>query len=97
MFRVIVEENESFYDNLVLESIRNNNNYQEIRICQIEYTPETLLTRDTPHVSSVNIVNTSENMENMLLLSVDNSCSKLENDEKYDQVAIKYLKEKNIK
>ena len=35
-------------------------------------------------------------MENVLPVSVDNSRTKLENyiDEKYDQVAIKYLKEK---
>ena len=40
--------------------------------------------------------NTSENMENVRPLSVENSRAKLENyiDEKCDQVAIKYLKEK---
>ena len=32
------EENESIYDNLILESIRNN---EEILICRIENTPET--------------------------------------------------------
>ena len=38
-------------------------------------------------------------MANVLPASVDNSNTKLENyiDEKYDQVTIKYLKEKNIK
>ena len=87
------EENESFYDNLILESIRNN---QEIPICRIENTPETPLTGNTPYLPSEDIVNTSENMENVRSLSVKNSGAKLENhiDEKYDQVAIKYLKEK---
>ena len=88
------EENESFYDNLILESIRNN---EEIPICCIENTPETPLIGSTPYLPSENIVNTSENMENVRPLSVENSRTKLENyiDEKYDQVAIKYLK-KNI-
>ena len=87
------EENESFYDNLILESIRNN---EEIPICRIENTPDTPLTGSTPYLPSENIVNTSENMENVRPLSVENSRTKLENyiDEKYDQVAIKYLKEK---
>ena len=87
------EENGSFYDNLILESIRNN---EEIPICHIENTPETLLTGSTPYLSSENIFNTSENMENVQLLSVGNSRKKLENyiDEKYDQATIKYLKEK---
>ena len=87
------EENESFYDNLILESIRNN---EEIPICRIENTPETPLIGSTPYLPSENIVITSENMENVRPLSVKNSRTKLENyiDEKYDQVAIKYLKEK---
>ena len=38
------EENESFYDNLILESIRNN---EEIPICRIENTPETPLIGST--------------------------------------------------
>ena len=87
------EENESFYDNLILENIRNN---QEIPICRNENTPETQLTGKTPYLPSEKIVNTSENMENVRSVSVENSRTKLENyiDEKYDQVAIKYLKEK---
>ena len=87
------EENESFYDNLILESIRNN---EEIPICRIENTPETPLAGITPYLPSGNIASTSENMENVRPLSVENSRTKLENyiDEKYDQVAIKYLKEK---
>ena len=87
------EANESFYHNLILESIRNN---QKIPICRVENTPETPLTGSTPYLPSENIVNTSENMENVRPLSVENSLTKLENyiDEKYDQVAIKYLKEK---
>ena len=87
------EENESFYDNLILESIKNN---QEIPICRIENTPEIPLTGSIPYLPSENIVNTSENMENVRSLSVKNSRTKLENyiDEKYDKVAINYLKEK---
>ena len=87
------EENESFYDNLILENMGNN---QEIPICGNENTPETQLTGKTPSLPSEKIVNTSENMENVRSVSVENSRTKLENyiDEKYDQVAIKYLKEK---
>ena len=55
------EKNESFYDNLILESIRNN---QEIPICRIENTPETPLTGSTPYLLSRNLVNTSENFVN---------------------------------
>ena len=92
------EENESFYNNLILESIRNN---EETPICRIENTAETPVNWKHP-LPSENI-NTSESMENVRPLSVDvrplsveNSHTKLENyiDEKYDQVAIKYLKEK---
>ena len=87
------EENESFYDNPILESIRNN---QEIPICRIENTPETPLTGSIPYLPSESIVNTSENMENERSLSVKNCHTKLENyiDEKYDKVAINYLKKK---
>ena len=70
------EANESFYDNLILESIRKN---QEIPICQIENTPEIPLTGSTPYLPSENIVNTSENMEKVLLVSGDNSRTKLKN------------------
>ena len=89
------EENEPFYDNLILESIINN---QEIPLCRIEDTPETPLTGSSPYLPSETIVNTSENMENVRPLSVENSRTKLENyiDEKYDQEAIKYLKEKML-
>ena len=87
------EENESFNDNLILENITNN---EEIPICYIENTPKTPLTGSTPYLPSENIVNTSENMENVQPLSVKIFRTKLENyfDEKYDQVAINYLKEK---
>ena len=80
-------------DNLILESIRNN---QEIPIYRIENTPENPLTGSTPYLPSESIVNASENMENVRPLSVENYRTKLENyiHEKYDQVAIKYLKEK---
>ena len=57
------EENELFNDNLILESIRNN---QEIPIYRIENTLEMLLTGSTPYLPSVNIVNTSDNMEDLL-------------------------------
>ena len=70
------EENESFYDNLISESIRNN---EEIPICCIENTPETPLIGSTPYLPSENIVNTSENMENVPPLSVENFHAKLEN------------------
>ena len=85
------EENESFYDNLILESVRNN---QEIPICRIDNTPEMVLAGSTPYLPSVNIAKISENMENVLPLIFDNSRTKLEIDGKYDQVAIKYWKEK---
>ena len=89
------EENEPFYDNLILESIINN---QEIPLCRIVDTPETPLTGSSPYLPSETIVNTSENMENVLAVSVDDSHTKLENyiDEKYGQVSIKYLKEKKL-
>ena len=54
------EENESIYDNLILESIRSN---EEIPICHIGNTPKTPLTGSTHYLPSENIVNTSENME----------------------------------
>ena len=41
------EENESFYDNLILENIRNN---QEIPICRNENTPKTQVTGKTPYL-----------------------------------------------
>ena len=87
------KENESFYDNRILESIKNN---QEMPICRIENTPKTLLTESTAYLPSEKIVNIPENMENVRHVSVDNSRTKLENyiNEKYGQVAIKYLKEK---
>ena len=49
------EENESFYDNLILQSIRNN---EEILICRIENTPETPLVGITPYLPSGNIAST---------------------------------------
>ena len=59
-------------------------------------TPETTLNGSTPYLPSKNIVNTSENIENVQPLLVESSHTKLENyiDQKYDQVAIKYFKEK---
>ena len=38
-------ENEPFYENLILERVRNN---QEIPICRIDNTPETPLAGSTP-------------------------------------------------
>ena len=72
----MVEENESFYDNLILERIGNN---EEIPIYRLENTPETPLIGSTSYLPSENIVNTSENMENMRPLSVENFHTKLEN------------------
>ena len=43
------EENESFYDNLILENIRNN---QEIPICRNENTPKNQVTGKTPYLPS---------------------------------------------
>ena len=65
-------------------------------LCRLENTSETPLTGSTPYLPSENIVNTSENMENVRPLSVKNSRTRLENyiGEKYDQVAINYLKKK---
>ena len=54
----MIDENESFYDNLILESIRNN---KKTFICGIQNAPETSLTGSTPPLPSVNIVNTSGN------------------------------------
>ena len=57
------------------------------------------LTGSTPYLPSENILNTPKNTENVLPVSADNSSTKLENyiDEKYDHLAIKNLKGKNIK
>lgn len=71
------KEMKSLYYNFILGSIRNN---QEIPpICRIRDTLKIPLTGSTPYLASQKIINTSENMENVLLVSVDNSRTKLEN------------------
>ena len=85
------DENESFYDNIILESIRSD---QKIPICRIENTPNTPLIGSTPHLPSTNSVNTSKAIADALPISANNTRLKLENymDEKYDQAALKHLK-----
>ena len=62
----------------------------------MENAPKTSLSGSIPYSPSENFGNTSENKENIRPVSVENSRTKLENhiDEKYDQLAINYLKEK---
>ena len=51
------DENESFFDNIILEGIRSD---QEIPICRIEDTPNTPLIESTPYLPSTNSLNTSK-------------------------------------
>ena len=62
----------------------------------MENAPKTSLSGSIPYSPSENFGNTSESKENIRPVSVENSRTKLENhiDEKYDQLAINYLKEK---
>ena len=85
------DENELFYDNVILEGIRGD---QEIPICRIEDTPNTPLIGSTPHLPSTNSANTSKAIADALPISANNTRLKLENymDEKYDQAALKHLK-----
>ena len=54
--------------------MRNN---QEIPIFRIVNTPYMRLTGRTPYLTSANILNRSENMKNILPMSVDNSRKKI--------------------
>ena len=85
------DKNESFYDNIILEGIKSD---QEIPICRIENTPNTLLFRSTPYLPSTNSVNISKAIADALPISANNTSLKLENymGEKYGQVALKDLK-----
>ena len=80
------DENESFYDNIILEGIRSD---QEIPICWIENTPKTPLIESTPYLPSTNSLNTSKDIADALPISANNTRLKLE---KYDQSALKHLK-----
>ena len=85
------DKNESFYDNIILEGIRND---REIPVCRIENTSNTPLIGSNPYLPSTNSVNTSKAIADALPISANNTRLKLENymDEKYDQAALKHLK-----
>ena len=85
------DENESFYDNIILEGIRSD---QEIPICRIKNTPNTPLPESTPYLPSTNSLNTSKAIADALPISANNTRLRLENymDEKYDQAALNHLK-----
>ena len=70
--------------------MRNN---QEIPIFRIVNTPYVRLTGSTPYLTSVNILNRPEKWKIYFPCQSIIPVKKLENDQKYDQVAIKYLKE----
>ena len=67
-------ENESFYDNIILEGIRSD---QEIPICGIENTPNTRLIGSTPYLPSTNSVNISKAIADALPISANNTRLKL--------------------
>ena len=85
------DENKSFYDNIILEGIRSD---QEIPICRIENTPNTPLIGSTLYLPSTNSVNKSKAIADALPISANNSRLRLKNyiDKKYDQAALKHLK-----
>ena len=86
------DENESFYDNIILEGIRSD---QEIPICRIKNTPNTPLPESTPYLPSTNSLNTSKAIADALPISANNTRLRQRKlyDEKYDQVALNNLKE----
>ena len=69
------DENESFYDNIILEDIRSKNikKYQEIPICGIENTSNTPLIESTPYLPSTKSVNTSKAIADALTISASNT------------------------
>ena len=69
------DENESFFDNIILEGIRSKNikKYQEIPICRIENTPNTPLIESTPYLPSTKSVNTSKAIADALTISANNT------------------------
>ena len=88
-------ENESFYDNIILEDIRSD---QEISIYRVENTPNTPLIESTQYLPSTNSVNTSKAIAGALPISANNTRLRLENfmGEKYDQAALNHLKKEII-
>ena len=70
------DKNDLFYDNIVLEGIRSD---QETLICRIENTPNTPLIELTPYLPSTNSVNTSKAIADALHISANNARIKLEN------------------
>ena len=88
-------ENELFYDNIILEGIGSD---QEIHICRIEKTPNTLLIESTPCLPSTNSGNTSKAIADVLPTSANSTFLRLENytDEKYDQAALNHFKKERL-
>ena len=60
------DENEWFYNDIILEGRRSD---QEIPICIIENTPNTPLIESTPYLPSSNSINTSKAIANTLPIS----------------------------
>ena len=60
------DENEWFYNDIILEGRRSD---QEIPICRIENTPNTPLIESTPYLPSSNNINTSKAIANALPMS----------------------------
>ena len=89
------DENELFYDNIILEGIGSD---QEIHICRIEKTPNTLLIESTPCSPSTNSGNTSKAIADVLPTSANSTFLRLENytDEKYDQAALNHFKKERL-
>ena len=89
------DENELFYDNIILEGIGSD---QEIHICRIEKTPNTLLIESTPCLPSTNSGNTSKAIADVLSTSANSTFLRLENytDEKYDQAALNHFKKERL-
>ena len=89
------DENELFYDNIILEGIGSD---QEIHICRIEKTPNTLLIESTPCLPSTNSGNTSKAIADVLPTSANSTFLRLENytDEKYDQAALNHFKKERL-
>ena len=85
------DENESFYDNIILEGIRSD---QEISTCRIKNTLNTPLIESTPYLPSTNSLNTYKAIADALPISANTTRSILETymNEKYDQAALNHLK-----
>ena len=85
------DENESFYDNIILEGIRSD---QEISVFRIKNTPNTPLIESNPYLPSTNSLNTYKAIADALPISANTTRLILENymNEKYDQAALHHLK-----